>query len=499
MSGTRCFVILVMLAAASPPAAGQQRVAIVSVSVLDPSAASVEAARRPEQTVIIEGERIVSVTPSATTAVPAGALVVDGRGGFVVPGFWDMHVHFNRDSLTQYHVMGPLMVANGVTSVRDMLSDCWEPCQAGRLTLAEMRALQQRTMETDVMIPRLQALSSPLVRGPASNGGYPREHPGFWRPSTAEEGRQLARFLFERGADLVKTYQEMARDAYFGLLEQAGELGLEVSGHLPWAVHPTEAARAGVGTIEHARWPGMACNPVYEEFRTMYAGVASGAGQWDGDVFGRFRDAVVPQFDAKLCAAILRELAANDVYLVPTLLTREMDARAGHAEYRNDPRRRYVPAWRLASWDRDLQGTADGPELLVKFYRDFFPLAVRITGMAHEAGVKIMVGTDAFDTMVFPGLSYHDELMHLRAAGLGPLAVLRAACYQGAEYLGKTNEFGTVAAGKTADLVLLDADPLLDIGNTSRIRAVVFRGRVLARDSLDAVLDGVATLVSRLR
>ena len=473
--------------------------AIESVTIVDPAATSVADARIADQTVVIVDGRIERVGPASNTAIPEGARVIDGRGRFLLPGFWDMHVHFNRDSLTQLRVMGPLMIANGVTSARDMLGDCWEPCGRGRNSLAEMRDLQRRIKEGSALAPRLHALSSPLVHGPANNGGYPREFPEFWQPRTSQQGRELARFLAARGVDLVKTYQSMIPEAYFGLLEEAGRLGLSVSGHLPWAVHPVEAARAGVRAIEHARWPGMACNPEYEAFRAMYEGVARGESEFDGEVFARFRDAATDRFDEATCAEILRTLAEHDVVLVPTVLTREMDARAVDSTYRADSRRRYVPRARLRGWDRDLAATASGPPELLRFYREFFDVALRVTGMANEAGVQVLVGTDAFDTMVFPGFSYHDELVHLADAGLSPLEIVRATSFAAAEFLGLTRDNGTVSRGNISDLVLLDADPLADIRNTTEIRAVVFDGRLYDRADLDVLIQSTAEFVAGTR
>ncbi len=490
-------MVLAMLTFAAPALAQNiepvSSLAIERVTIIDPTAESEEQARIPNQTVLIAGNRIEQVGPADTIIVPDNVPRIDGRGRFLIPGFWDMHVHFNRDTDTQLNVMAPLMIAHGITGVRDMLSDCWEPCRLGRRSLAEMRELQRQVNEGEVFAPRLLALSSPLVQGPRGT-----EDPPFWQPRTEEQGREVARYLKERGVDFIKPYNGLPRPAFFGMMDEANKVGLAVSGHLPWSMHPIEASHAGMRTIEHARWPGMACNPEHENFRAMHEKFALKEDDWDGEVFGRFRDAVVPQFDEARCQEIFSTFVKNDTYLVPSHLTREMDAFAGDPDYRNDPRRKYVPPSRLRGWDRDLNATADGPPELLTFYREFFDLGLKITGMAHQAGVKIMVGTDVFDTQVFPGSSYHDELIHLSRAGLSPFEIIKAATYRGAEFLQRTDDFGSVTPGKLADLVLLNADPLLDIQNTAKINRVIFDGMVYDRAELDALIQGVEAYVRRL-
>lgn len=472
--------------------------AIDNITIIDPTAESSEKAHITNQTILIAGNRIEKVGAVASTTIPQDVLRIDGRGKYILPGFWDMHVHFNRDRDTQLKVMAPLMIANGITSARDMLGDCWEPCGPGRRTLAEMRELQRQVRDGEVLAPRLQALSSALVHGPRSRNGYPTEFPEFWQPRTEEQGRQLARYLKERGVDFVKTYNSLPRAAFFGMMDEANKIGLEVSGHLPWSVHPIEASDAGMRTIEHARWPAMACNAVHEEFRAMHARFTSEEGGFDDAILKRFLHAVVPEFDEARCQEIFRAFVRNNTYLVPTHLTREMDAFSSDPEYRNDPRRKYVPPSRLRGWDRDLNNTANSPEDFLEFYREFFDLGLKVTGMAHKAGVKIMVGTDVFDTQVFPGFSYHDELVHLNNAGMSPLDILEAACYRGAEFLRMTDDFGTVMPGKMADLVLLDADPLLDIRNSTQISSVIFNGKLYDREALDAMIQGVEEFVKSL-
>jgi imidazolonepropionase-like amidohydrolase len=128
--------------------------------------------------------------------------------------------------------------------------------------------------------------------------------------------------------------------------------------------------------------------------------------------------------------------------------------------------------------------------------RGFYEAGLAVTGRAFAAGVKVLVGTDGGDSFVFPGSSVHDEMAELVKAGLTPAQALAAATVRSAEFLGLQSEYGTVAAGRRADLVLLAGNPLTDIGNTRRIDAVVLGGRVLSRRILDDMLAEVARVVA---
>ena len=480
--------------AAEAPQVIAVALAIENVTVIDTTARAVDQARRPRQTVLIEQGRITRVGPAGKLALPENAQRIDGAGKFLIPGLWDMHAHLNRDRWTQVRVMLPLLIANGVTGLRDCLGDCWEPCPTGRQTLSRMRRLQQRIEEGKTLGPRIVALSSPIVSGPLNNPsrGDKSAWPDFYQPTNAEQARKVVFYLKTREVDFIKIYNSLPREAFFALMKEAKRVGLDVSGHLPWSVSPSEASNAGVRTIEHARWPAMACTPIYDEFRAAFAKYAAlEVDEFPAAIFKRYRDSIIPEFDAERCRQIMRTLVKNDTYLTPTHVTREMDARASDPQYRADPRRRFIPAPRLRGWDRDLKATADGPPELIKYYREFFELCLRVTGMAHKAGVKIMVGTDTLDTHCFPGFSLHDELEHLVRAGLTPLDALRAATIVPAEFMSRTDQFGSVAANRHADLILLTADPLDDIANTRKIDRVFFNGVMLDRAKLDSMIEGV--------
>lgn len=481
-----------LTAAPAQPATARADLLVTNVTLIDMRASSEGTARLTGRAIWISNGQIARVAESDSITPAPDTRVIDGTGTFAVPGLWDMHVHVNRDEETLAHVMFPLMITQGVTGARDMESDCWEPCTEDRRDIAAMRVLQTRLEREELLGPRLLALSSAIVWGPDGVSRYPPDAPPFYRPQTPEEARELVTYLDARGVDFIKVYTNFPREPFLALMREANRVGLPVSGHLPWSVTPEEAARAGMRTIEHARWPALACGPEYEAFRAGFeAFVAGRSSEFPQAAFLRLRDTAITGFDETRCRAILRTLATSGMCLVPTHGTRQMDAFAADPEYRADPRRRYIPELRLRAWNRDLEATAAGPPELLAFYRGLYELGLRVTGIAHEEGVTILTGTDTMDTHAFPGFSLHDELKHMVRAGLSPLAALQAGTLRPAQFLGMEDRYGTLEAGKAADLVLLDADPLEDIRASARIHAVVIRGRYLDRKALDAMIGAV--------
>jgi hypothetical protein len=204
---------------------------------------------------------------------------------------------------------------------------------------------------------------------------------------------------------------------------------------------------------------------------------------------------MIDEYDPQICAEVFRTFVQNGTRYVPTHLTRKMDAFADDPTYRRDPRSKYVTKATWKAWNDDADGmiAADRSPEGRKAMMDFYLKGLEITVAAHKAGVKVMVGTDNGDSYIFPGFAVHDEIYELVKAGLTPAEALRAATWNGADFLGKTDTAGSIEAGKLADLVLLNANPLTDVRNTQKIAAVFLNGRYLDRPALDRLLAGVET------
>jgi imidazolonepropionase-like amidohydrolase len=457
------FALGLLALLACGPATGSLTRVRKGVTVIDMTGA----APRPGMTVIVRDGRIEAV--SAEASVPEGARVVDARGKFLIPGLWDMHVHLWASPERLF----PLFLANGVTGVRDMASP---PEQIFKL----------REEAKSGLGPRIVACG-PQVDGP----GQAPEH--AIPVSNAEEARQAVRSLKSMGADCVKPHDRVPRDAYFALVEEARRAGLPVMGHVPSAVSLTEGSDAGQRSIEHLGGIFDACSSAAAEIQRML----SAPPPKDPSEFPQ-RIAVrgtlaLDTYSPELCGRLFERFVRNGTWQVPTLATTYGRTFIDDLSRRDDPRLRYVPRDQREGWkpENDFFArfrTSD----YIAYQKRYWSEALKLVGAMHRAGVPILAGTDFSLAYVYPGFSLHDELAFLVEAGLPPLEALKAATIGPARFLGLESTLGTIEAGKTADLVLLDADPLADIQNTRRISGVVVNGRWLGPEELKEMLEKVA-------
>ena len=428
-----CFWGILLIVSTSSAWSDEVPIAIRNVTIIDVKADTETDARIANQTVVIQESKIVQIGASNEVDLPASADIVDAEGMYLVPGFYDMHAHLAWPDEQAERIILPLLFAHGVTGIREMGSDNAPPWK----TLGELRRLQSAISRGATIGPRIAGLCRKL---PGQGVGVDRE---AFNPRTEDEGRAAARDAALRGVDFIKVYSYLPRAAFFGLMDEAQQIGLPVAGHLPHSVTPIEASNAGMLSIEHARFPAYACGPGYEAWRK--AVVAHDAGETTthpSSLFRAHQHALVSDFDEARCLEILDTFAKNGTWLCPTHTTRKMDAFADAPEFRADWRRAFISPDRLSSWDRDLDSTARASKTTKEHYKAFFSLSLRVTGLAHKRGVPILVGTDCYDTHVFPGFSYHDELRHLQEAGLSPLDVLKAATIQATKFLKIDDEFG---------------------------------------------------------
>lgn len=459
-------------------------VAIRDVTVIDVTDGSLAA----DQTVLIDGRRIVTVGPAGEARIPGGAKVVDAAGSYLIPGLWDMHVHsvanvaldapIESVAARDWHF--PLFLAFGVTSIRDMNDGTGDP------TLKLTNSVKRRLEDGSLPGPRF------LTAGPSVDGD-PHLGTNSVVVRTVAEGRALVDELADAGADFVKPYENLSREAYFAIIDQARRRGLPVAGHIPFRVTPEEAADAGQRTAEHLLAMAAGCSTETESESERFARVLSGYDSLPDMeralALFRHERALYESRDALACKSTIQAYLRSGMAEAPSLIGYHAVVNAQQV-LSDEKQMAFVPPVIRQNWEA--QFTSEGGRTVQSILRPIVPLQAENARLLNEAGVTLLAATDVGIPMLVPGLSLHQELVLLvETAGLTPLEALQAATLNPARVLGMIDSLGTVEAGKLADLVLLDANPLEDIANTRRIRAVVSDGRLYRRADLERLLAGV--------
>jgi len=449
----------------------------------------------PDRTVVVLDHRISEIGKAGKVHVPRGARIVDAKGKFLIPGLWDMHAHTRPDALTR-QIVFPLDIANGVTGIRDMAGDCvgGGDCD-GKATFDVHLQWKKDIADGKLLGPR-------MIVGSAFVDGNPPLHPGSMAVSTPEEAREAVRYVKRRGIDFIKVYVTLSRPSYFALAEEAKKLDIPFAGHVPAMVGAIEAAVAGQKSEEHLYGALEACSGHEAEMIVAREQLVK-TEVVTSEAFGAlFEKQVSPlTYTGGDCAEFFRTLVQKGTWIVPTYnYWRSIadDYFFGSERAQDSPRLRYIPVSLKEEWNRKYQSDFEKitAEVAAKS-REKFLKRLSFVKRLQGGGVGILAGTDSDMPYTFPGFDLHDELAMMVDGGLTPLEALQTATLNPANYLSRPNDFGTVEKGKLADLVLLDADPLIDIQNTRKISGVVVGGRYLDRAGLDKILSDVEAAAKR--
>lgn len=446
------------------PVVTKSPLVIANVTVIDVATG----ATIPHQSILVDKGRIAAIDEAEKLAVPSNAFRLDGSNRFLMPSLWDMHVHIYK---TTPLLDMPLFIRYGVTNVRDMTS-CPKANDPFIACPEDLKRWTQAAAANQMVGPRIQGITSWLLNGPGIHKAI-KGLPDFFGGADAQQARQFVRYYHGK-VDALKVYDHISRDAYFALADEAKKSGMDIVGHRPHAISAIEAA-AHQKSIEHARFM------LHESFAGSAAlREAAQKGQWKED-----RQRMLDEHNPELAKAIFAAMKAAGTWYVPTHLTRRVDAYGDDALILEDPLLRYLHPLMKWQWLEDVNKTIDedpSPQAR-QTYRDFYKKGLELTGAAHEAGVKVLLGTD----YIVAGGTVHDELQQLVLAGLSPAEALRAATLSPAEYFELQNDYGQVKPGMVADLILLDKNPLEDIRHSSSIETVIFNGNLYDRAALETI------------
>jgi len=472
------FLLCALLRFAEVVYAQSGGLALTHVTIIDPAVGTPQ----QDMTILVHGPDIAAVGPAKRITIPTSDKVIDGTGKFVIPGLWDMHSHF-RDARRDLK----MDIANGVLGTRNMGG-----------VAKEVFSLRDAIAHSQQLGPKIVAC------GPIIDGSNSWSNPQFTiSVTTADEARAAVVSLNQQGTDCIKVYDGLSRDSYFAILDEAKKLDLPVVGHLPSAISVREASEAGQRSLEHgiALAGGSTVEGDYikrrldqsafqealrtKNFRLIPAKIA------------RDNTIMLDTFSQERADATYRLLAKNNTFITPTLVTERSLTFIDDLSARPDPRMQYVSAEELQWWkpENGMLTKYRTPEYIAMRKREYAKMLEEVH-RAQTLGVHLLAGTDITIPYTYPGFSLHDELKLFVEAGLTPLRALETATTNASLFLGLSKTWGRVAPGCTANMVLLNADPLADISNIDKIDSVVVNGQRLDRAQLDQLLNDAKNLTA---
>lgn len=447
---------------------------IIHVTLIDGTGAPAQ----PDMTVVIANQKIAAIGPRLSTTIPEDAEILDATGKFMIPGLTDAHIHLTGagEPGGSREFILPLLIANGVTTVRDMGS-----------YLESIFPLQRDIADGQRLGPRI------FSPGPYLDGAPPSFQPSLVVTNAVEASEDVHN-LVERRVNFIKVQSHLTRDAYFGIADACSREHIAFVGHVPDSVTAAEASDVGQKSIEHLTGVLRGCSA--DELHLMSLELLVPAAPGTATQLRERQFALQSQLDLtyseRKADQLIAKFLKNKTWQTPTLILLKNDAYpALDFDPSSDERNKYIPRQLLQTWK---QGTAARDQHVAP--RDYelraklFQKSLQLVGKMQAAGIPLMAGTDSTAPYIFPGSSLHEELALLVQAGLTPMQALETATKNPAEFLGILKTQGTAEAAKFADLVLLDGNPLDDIHNTRKIAAVILHGKLLSRATLDSLQSG---------
>ncbi|MFK7931863.1 MAG: amidohydrolase family protein [Saprospiraceae bacterium] len=437
---------------------------IQNVNVLD-----VVNGLRKNQTVVLQNERIYSITDGSKINPAATATVIDGTNKFLMPGLWDAHVHMVYDEAIS-PVMNDLFLAYGITSVRDT---------GGQLHL--LKKWREEAKKNPNTTPRLM-VAGPLLDGdPVVYDGSPGRPPLGMDASSAERAKRTVDSLAAAKVDLIKSYEMLTPEAFKSVIETAASHNLVVTGHVPLSMDVISAAKMGLRSMEHLRNLEMSCAENWEALLTDRRNLLEIDSLQGGVLRSRIhaaqRSAALKNQSPEQTQKVLAALAENDVWQCPTLTINAFSVHRLWADETYRTSYSYLPDSTEQQWTKRSLELSEMPADSAR--GEFGRWSIDLVDELEKNKIGILAGTDTPIAFLTPGLSLHHELELLVQGGLTPKQALTAATLRPAQYFNLEKEIGVVEAGKLADLLLLNANPLENISNTQQIETVFRNGKMI--------------------
>jgi Amidohydrolase family len=421
----------------------------------------------PNCNVLVQNGKIISID-SVTSLNAKNVKEIDANGKYLIPSLWDMHLHTLSLS-PQLHF--PLLIANGVTGVRDMGDgDSWIS-DIDDVSERDKTVWERQSKEENLLIPKIIEATSYHVEELENTDTI----------NFKEKIAELVSKLKARGEPFVKVQlgeMELPDYLFYELQHQARNQNIPVLGHLSPNLDVNQVMDNGFRSIEHA-W---ALIPHFVKVKKDFRKDIEQKLYW------------LKNQDSLVTQQVLAKISSRDVYYVPTHVTsNKKEYLAFEPDYNHNINNVYTERVQLSLWKllRWLHIKGYNQETDMRVLQEFYYRGLEVTRLAHKNGVKILAGTDALDRNVYYGISLHDELGEMVKAGLSNAEALKTATYNAAEYFSLTDEYGSIEVGKRADFVLLKQNPLEKIEHTKTIFGVYYNARWYAEEDIEAMKDFV--------
>ena len=434
----------------------------------------------PDKTVIIKNDRIEKI--GSNLRLTAGTKIIQGKDKFLIPGLWDMHNHNMDDesAIVTDSTMIPLFIANGITGVRDMF------------------ALNNTLKRRDSV--RAGQLIAPEIFGGAMVDGPIPMWPLSVRVTDTLRAVVIVDSLKNAGYDFIKVYSALPREIYFAIAAESKKQNIPFEGHVPRYISPVEAAMAGQKSQEHQIGMILQCASLNDSTRIEYLQKESRLSFGGGKEMRDFFSNLINSFDQEQLNKTANIFVQTGTWYCPTIITSQnyfSRLKNAREEMQNDSLMQYVSKSTKGAW-----GFMAG--MFTNYSIDDWKIRTRqlellnkIVKLLYDKKVNMLAGDDNNNPFCIAGFSLHQELQLFVDCGIPDAEVLKIATYNPAVFFKMEDKFGTIEQGKFANLVLLNANPLIKISNTNNINAVFLRGHYLDRNVLDGLLSGVKEYCKR--
>ncbi len=457
-------LLLVLLLAVSCGKKPTADLMITSGSIIDVNTGKIETGK----SILIQGDSILAVVDDVDTLQQYPVKRISAKGRYLLPGLWDMHVHFGGgDTLIDENKnLLPLYIAFGITTVRDAAADLSPSVLQWRREINENKLLGPTLFTSG---PKLEGIKSVWI--------------GDLEVGTVEEMRAAMDSLQQMKVDFIKiTDNTLKPELYMESVREAKKRGLRISGHVPFALQLEEVSASGLSSVEHIGYFMKAGSTRDKEITAMAA-----AGKIT------YREALpllAESFDYHTAFEVYRRIAQNGTAVIPTMNIGRTLAYLDTDHHENDGYLKYIGKGLQKTYEgRVIRAAGDDAKAIDNRHMQF-EKSRTLLPLLQLAGVHIIAGTDAgyLNSFVYPGIALHEELQIFTASGLTPLQALQSAILEGPAYFGKSDQYGSLSPGRKADVLMLSENPLKDIKATQSIEAVVTHGKLFNRKALDSLL-----------